>query len=66
MAKATAAGVISANELYTLPEFKRRMGLTEAAYREMKARGFRPIRDGKRAFISGRQAIEYYEKQADD
>lgn len=59
-----STGVISADELYTLTEFRRRLSIPTRAWREMKKRGFKPIPDGKRVFVSGRMAIEYFEKQA--
>ena len=56
---------LRADELYTLREFKRRMGLSESAWRALKARGFPVSRSGKRVFVSGRLAITYYEHQVD-
>jgi hypothetical protein len=55
-------GVIRADELYTLSRFRVCMRLTESAVRALRVAGLPVIRFGKRAFVSGRQAIEFLER----
>ncbi len=55
-------GVIRANELYTIGRFRACLKLTESAVRTLRIAGLPVIRFGKRAFVSGRQAIEFLEK----
>lgn len=55
-------GVISASQLYTLARFRACLGLTQSAARSLRIAGLPVIRFGKRAFISGRQAIEFFER----
>jgi hypothetical protein len=55
-------GVIRANELYTLAKFRACLRLTESAVRQLRIGGLPVIRFGKRAFVSGRQAIEFLER----
>lgn len=55
-------GVIRADELYTIGQFRSRLKLTESAVRALRISGLPVIRFGKRAFVSGRQAIEFLER----
>lgn len=55
-------GVICANELYTLRRFGACLKLSVSAVRSLRLAGLPVIRFGKRAFISGRQAIEFLER----
>lgn len=57
------SGVISHGELYTLSEFKRRLGLTDTAMRELRRKGFVVLRVGKRAFVNGFLAIAFLSKE---
>jgi hypothetical protein len=52
-------GVIKADELYTLTEFKRRVGLGDSALRKARRRGLPVYREGGRAFVFGRDWIKY-------
>ena len=61
-AKQKTSGVISHHELYTLSEFKSRMGLTDTAMRELRRKGFSVLRVGKRAFVLGVAAIAFFAK----
>jgi hypothetical protein len=61
---ATSGGVISANELYTLDELKRRMGLEHRAWLSLKKKGLRFSKVGRKSFILGRHVIEILEKDA--
>ena len=60
-----ASGMISASEAYTLNEFRRRMGLTQAAMRAMRRKGMKVNRVGKRGFVDGRDAIEWLKTQGE-
>jgi hypothetical protein len=55
-------GVISANELYTLSKFGACLKLSASAVRSLRLAGLPVIRFGKRAFVSGRQAMEFLEQ----
>jgi hypothetical protein len=55
-------GVIREGELYTIGRFKSCLRLTESAVRALRIAGMPVIRFGKRAYVSGRQAIEFLEK----
>lgn len=57
-----ADGVIRSDELYTLAKFRTCLGLTQSAVRSLRIAGLPVIRFGKRAFISGRQAIAFLEE----
>lgn len=52
-------GVISAGELYTLPELKRRLRLNESALRTARRRGLPVYRVNGRGFVFGRDWIDY-------
>jgi hypothetical protein len=54
-------GIINTNDLYTVKAFRLRLSLTESAWRSMRDRGLPVIRVGKRAFISGRDAVAFLE-----
>jgi hypothetical protein len=58
--KSKTSGVIAPSELYTLEEFKKRMGLTDTAMRALRRKGFAVIRVGKRAFVLGIMAINFF------
>ena len=53
------SGLIRYDELYTLEEFKARMRLTDTAMRALRRKGFNVLRVGKRAFVSGFEAIAF-------
>ena len=53
------SGMIRYDELYTLEEFKARMRLTDTAMRALRRKGFNVLRVGKRAFVSGFEAIAF-------
>lgn len=54
---------IQGDALYTLREFQARMGLEKAAWRSLKRKGLPTIKQGRRVYISGRAAIEWFEAQ---
>ena len=55
-------GVICADELYTLSKFGACLRLSASAVRSLRLSGLPVIRFGKRAFVSGRQAIDFLER----
>lgn len=57
-----ADGVIRRDELYTIAKFRICLGLTQSAVRSLRIAGLPVIRFGKRAFVSGRQAIAFLEE----
>jgi len=60
-----SAGVIRTGELYTVSTFKRCLCLTESAFRSLRIAGLPVIRFGKRAYVSGREAIRFLEQLKD-
>ena len=54
-------GVISAGSLYTLEQFRRNLKLTVSAWTALRKKGLPVIVSGKRVFVSGAQAIEFFE-----
>ncbi|MBA2113075.1 hypothetical protein [Bremerella alba] len=58
------SGVISVQELYTVSEFKARLGISNTAFRTLRQQGLKISRIGKRAYLVGRLAIEFFESQA--
>lgn len=63
---AKAPGVINANELYTMRQIMRRLGVGEVGMRSMRRKGLPIIRFGNRGYVSGRQAIEFMERYVDE
>ena len=61
VANQARAGVIEPAAVYTLPEFMGRTGFTKSAMREARRKGLKVRRIGKRAFVFGRDAIEFIE-----
>ncbi len=55
----TTPRVIREDELYTLEEFKGRMGIKKAAWRTMRRQGLPVLRIGQRGYVDGRQAIDH-------
>lgn len=60
-ARKQGSGVISRDELYTVQQLKARLGISAAAFRELKQAGLRIIRLGQRVMLSGNQVIEFLE-----
>ncbi|MSR31274.1 MAG: hypothetical protein EXR99_07195 [Gemmataceae bacterium] len=61
---AFSVGVIRADELYTLSEFKRRLEFTNATLRSARRAGLRVYYAHKRGFVLGRDWIDYVIKSA--
>jgi hypothetical protein len=61
-----APGVIRVDELYTLDEFRSRTGLGEQWLRTARRSGLRVLYLGGRAFIRGRDFVDFLEKSAGD
>ncbi len=59
IAKDRAEGVIHPEQLYTLDTFKRRLDIREATLRSARRAGLRGCYVHKRAYIYGRDWIEY-------
>ena len=56
-------GMIQADALYRLDEFKQRLGLGAHAMREARRAGLRVVRIGKRGYVLGKDALEFAEQQ---
>jgi hypothetical protein len=54
-------GVVRADELYTLDELKRRLGVEVYALRQMKRAGLRVVQFGRRSYVLGRSVLEFFE-----
>jgi hypothetical protein len=50
-------GVIRAGELYTLTELKRRMGLGDSGWRELRDRGLQSVLIGKKTCVLGADVL---------
>ncbi len=61
----SVSGEISATAVYTLEEFKRRVGLAEWAFRECKRAGLKCIKIGRRKYIRGSDWLEFLDRQAE-
>jgi len=57
------SGFIRADELYTLPELQRRLGIRHAAWRALRRKGLRSRQVGKRVLIFGQDFFEFVRKQ---
>jgi hypothetical protein len=55
------SGTIRADELYTLTELKRRLGIEDRAWWNMKADGIRVAKIGTRACILGSEILKWAE-----
>lgn len=54
---------IRADEVYTLAEFMRRVGFKEGAMKEARGRGLRVTYTSTRAFVRGRDWLEYLDRE---
>ena len=59
-------GVINKTDLYTVNAFRLRLNLTDSAWRALRDRGLPVIRVGKRAFVSGRDAVAFLQDCTND
>ena len=58
-----SSGFIRSDELYTLPELQRRLGIRAAAWRVLRRKGCRFIRSAKRVLVFGQDFFEFVRKQ---
>lgn len=63
---AAVPGVLSASEVYTLPELQRRLRLGRHAVRAMRRRGLKVHRVANRAYVTGRDFLDFVEQQPTD
>jgi hypothetical protein len=59
-------GEVFLTAIYRVDELKRRMGWSDSAFRAAKGRGLKVHRDGKRAYVLGRELSEYLTGRTDD
>jgi hypothetical protein len=57
----TDCGVVREGDVYTLRAFKRLLGVGDEGMRNMRRDGLRVVRYGKRAYVSGRDAVAFLE-----
>ena len=57
-------GVLRADELYTIPELQRRLGIRAAGWRALRRNGLPCYQVGKRVLIFGQDFFEFVRKQA--
>jgi len=57
------SGFIRADELYTLPELQRRLGIRQAAWRVLRRKGLPFYQVGKRVLIFGQDFMEFVRHQ---
>jgi hypothetical protein len=58
-------GVVSIFECYRLDEFRRRMGLGDLAFREVRRRGLRVVKIGKRVYVRGKDWMDFVDRVAE-
>ncbi len=58
-------GVINTAECYRLDEFRRRAGLGDLAFREVRKRGLRVVKVGKRVYIRGKDWADFLDSQVE-
>lgn len=58
-------GFIRADELYTLPELQRRLGIRQAGWRALRRRGLPFHQVGKRVVIFGQDFFAFVRKQSE-
>jgi hypothetical protein len=58
-------GLITADSLYTLEELGARLRLGKAALRQARRKGLKIRRIGRRAYVLGRDVIEWFDKSAE-
>jgi hypothetical protein len=61
----TSPGVISAVELYSLPEAKRRLRLGRHSFRALRQAGLQILRVGRCHFVSGQELIDVIKRTGD-
>ncbi len=54
-----SAGIVRPDEMYTLHELKRRLGMSDSALRAARRKGLRVFYVHKRGFIFGKDLIDY-------
>lgn len=59
-------GSIRADEVLTLTEFVRRLGIGQKTWRSMKAAGLQSALIGKRRYILGRHVVAFIERLAEN
>ncbi len=57
------SGFIRADELYTLPELQRRLGIRQAAWRVLRRKGLPFYQVGKRVMVFGQDFFEFVQRQ---
>ena len=61
-----AVGEIRKDATYTLKEFKRRLGIGDAAVRQMKKEGLPLRKIGKAKYVMGEDWFEFVDRHTDD
>ena len=61
---ASAPGVISVLETYTLDEARRRLRWTESSMRAARRRGLRLLQCGKRKYVTGREIVRFLQSDS--
>jgi hypothetical protein len=62
----STVGEIRKDATYTLKEFKRRLGIGDAAIRQMKRAGLPLRKIGKAKYVMGEDWFEFVDKHTDD
>jgi hypothetical protein len=57
----TSPQVIAASESYTVPEFRRRTGLGDFAFRQVRRAGLRVVAVGKKRYVLGADWLQFLE-----
>ena len=59
-------GAIAKDAMYSLPEIKSRLGISDSGLREARRKGLPVHRFGKRGFISGAELIDFVTRDRGD
>ena len=59
--KTPIPGAIGANDLYTIDELRRRLGLSSWSVRRARRRGLRTFKIARRRYVLGKDFIAYLE-----
>lgn len=61
----SSPGVISRDEVYTLPELQQRLNLGAWAMRQARRAGLKTLKIGRNKFVRGSDVMDFLERQSD-
>lgn len=57
-------GFVDLDAVYAVAEFRRRLGMSDAALRAARRRGLKVLRSGKRAYVCGRDFLDFLREES--